>query len=336
MTQLEATKSNKVSDVSIRPFLGQEDEMGLYRYNLVIFDGSVHEEWIACLEQNGVRRYITGLNEFAPEVLKLPETERTAVVADIRKTVAYLEKSLVSNVLDVEDPEFWSKVKIVRPDNDEFWKKVSIRVGNEPVYLDITEPNDLIKYCAIKAGGFNLVAPSYKDAQKFAETGQRRRFFLDRFEETLSVKVSSNKIRNQALGELHKLYEKHTDKMLLITKILDISSLSYRKNTPPDVLYQQLDKYINGEGADRDKLKASQKFMTLVNTPNEELRIRAIVKDAAGLNLLRPKSDGHIYYEKTQTPVGRTPQDILIFLKNPLHQDILVDLQKEVEATWSK
>jgi hypothetical protein len=336
MIKVEVTNPNKKSDISIRPFTGIEDEMGLHRYDLVVFDGVVNEEWIACLEQNGVRRYVTGLNEFAPEVQRLDEEAKKATIKDIRKTVAYLEKALITNVISEDDSDFWGKVKILKPDNDEFWSKVSIRCGNDPVFLDQKDPYDLIKYYAIKAGGFSTIAADYNSAKESNMKGVRKRFFLDRFEDTLSVKVEASKFRNKALGELHKLYEKNTEKMLLVTKILDANSLSYRSNTPPDVLYQQLDRYIQGVGIDKDKIKAPQKFLALIQTPPEELKIRAIIKDAAGLNLLRSKSDGLIYYEKTQTAVGRTPQDVFVFLKNPLHQDILVDLQKEVESNWSR
>lgn len=334
MTTVETVKPGKTSEISIRPFVDGKDDMGLYRYNLVVFDGTVQEEWLMCLERNGIRRYVTGLNEFAPEVQNLPAEQKSATIADIRKTVAFLESALANNDLKVDDPDFWSKVVILKPNNDEFWSKISIRCGNNPVFLDLKDPHDLIKFCAIKAGGFSIIAPSYSEAKKLSETGSRKKFYLDRFEETVSSKVEVNKLRNKALGELHKLYEKHTDKMLLITKILDPSSLSYRLNTPPDVLYQQLDRYISGEGVDKDKKRTAQKFLILVNTSSEELRIRAVIKDASGLNMLRPKSDGLIYYEKTQTPVGRTSSDILLFLKNPLHQDILTDILKSVEDTW--
>ena len=42
--------------------------MGLENYGLSLFDGVTHQEQLACLEINGIVRYLTGLNEFAPEV----------------------------------------------------------------------------------------------------------------------------------------------------------------------------------------------------------------------------------------------------------------------------
>ena len=55
--------------LSIKPFFdSQSSNLGLEKYGLALFDGVFHEEQLACMEQNGIKRYITGLNEFAPEI----------------------------------------------------------------------------------------------------------------------------------------------------------------------------------------------------------------------------------------------------------------------------
>ena len=41
-----------------------------------LHDGVFHQESLACLEMNGVKRYVTGLNEFAPDVKMLPPKEK--------------------------------------------------------------------------------------------------------------------------------------------------------------------------------------------------------------------------------------------------------------------
>ena len=50
--------------------------MGLESYGLSLHDGVYHEESLACLEMNGVKRYVTGLNEFAPEVKKIKTSRK--------------------------------------------------------------------------------------------------------------------------------------------------------------------------------------------------------------------------------------------------------------------
>jgi hypothetical protein len=36
------------------------------------------------------------------------------------------------------------------------------------------------------------------------------------------------------------------------------------------------------------------------------------------------------------TMLGKTPTDIVEYLKNPLNDQILIDLQQKVEKTWNK
>ena len=93
--------------IAIRPFFDSRVEnMGLQTYGLSLFEGSFHEEQLACLEINGIKRYITGLNEFAYELRDLNDEEREAKVAQIRLVVSQLERELAANVVKPDDPDF--------------------------------------------------------------------------------------------------------------------------------------------------------------------------------------------------------------------------------------
>ena len=95
VTMVEKYPQNKRSSIAIRPYFDSSVEnMGLQRYGLSLFDGAFHEESIACLEINGIRRYLTGLNEFAPEIKSLPLEDQEAKIKQIRIVVAQLEKEL--------------------------------------------------------------------------------------------------------------------------------------------------------------------------------------------------------------------------------------------------
>ena len=92
---------NKEKDqtIAIRPYFNPDVEnMGLENYRLNLYDGVYHEEQLTCLEVNGVKRYITGLNEFAPEVKVLPPEMRKEKVKQIRKIVTQLEAELGQNI----------------------------------------------------------------------------------------------------------------------------------------------------------------------------------------------------------------------------------------------
>ena len=330
-TMVETPKSTQ-SKIVIRPYFDARSEnMGLENYGLSLFDGVKHQEQLACLEINGINRYLTGLNEFAPEIKKLAKEDREAKVKQIRVTVADLEAELASNMLDPEDKDFWNKVKLLKPDNHQFWNKIELEMGNEPKHLDIADPYDRIKLCAIEAGGFSLVAKSYEDAKA---KPRRPKFYLDKEEETVSTRTEYKKLRNKALSELQKLFDKNSTKLFYVSKVVDASSTQYKKSTPLDILYENMDEYIHGDVAESNMERAVTGFLDIVGTDMETLKIRSIVKDSSFFKYITHKSDGHIYHTKKNALMGRNVSDVVEFLKNPLNEDILDDLTKQCENYW--
>ena len=335
VTLVEMYPQNKKSTIAIRPYFNKAvDNMGLQTYGLSLFDGAFHEEQLCCLEINGIKRYITGLNEFSPEVKMLPPDEQIAKAKQIRQIVSQLEKELASNIVDPDDKEFWNKLKLLKPDNFEFWDKIKIRVGNEAIYLEPEkDPYDLIKLYAIECGGFSMIAKSLDEARN---TPKAPKFYLDKLEETASLNTEVKKLRNKALGELEKLFNKNQNKLFYVVKVLDPNSAQYKKSTPNDILYDNADKYINGDLLERDKTKTAQRFLDVAGLDMETLKIRAIIKDATYYRFITAKADGFIWEVETSTMLGRTPSDVVEYLKNPLNEEILIKLSKKVEGYWNR
>lgn len=326
----------KSGAISVKPYFDPEkSNLGLEKYGLALYDGVFHEEQLACIERNGIMRYVTGLNEFAPEVKLIKDPEiREAKIKEIRNVVAQLERELAANIVDPNDPEFWNKVKLLRHDNNEFWNKITIRCGNEPILLDpAKDPYDLIKLYAIEAGGFSMIAPSYEVAKSQAVSSK---FYLDKYVETASTKTEVKKIRNRAIAELDKLFNKNMNKLFLVAKAVDANSVQYKKYTPNDIIYDNMDKYINGEGIERNLKRAAQSFLDAVDLDMETLKLKAIVKDSTFYKFIAPKADGFIYHVDSSTQMGRNPSDCVEFLKNPLNEQLLVDLIKRIEKLWNQ
>ena len=333
-TMVETGKGSvRKTAIAIRPFFdNRTSNMGLEEYGMTLFDGVTHTEQIACLENNGVTRYVTGLNEYAPEIKLLPAEERLARVKQIREAVAELEKELAANVVDPEDKDFWNKIKLLSPGNTDFWNKISISCGNEPVYLNPNDPFDRLKLYAIEAGGFSIVAKSYDDARSKAVPPK---FYLDKEEETVMVRTEYKKMRNKALSELQKLFDKNSTKLFYIAKVVDIDSTQYRKATPNDVIYENMDNYINGLGGETNKERAAKSFMETANMDMETLKIKSIVRDSVFFKYIINKADGFIYHTKSSGLLGRNVSDVVEFLKNPLNEDILKDLNTACEKYWN-
>jgi hypothetical protein len=321
--------------VSVKVYFNPDVEnMGLEKYNLNLFDGVFHEEPVTCLENNGIQRYVTGLNPFAPEVKMIKDKdEREAKIKAINKAVADLEAELAANILDPESPTFWNDVKLLRPDNHEFWSKITIRCGNQTLYLNPkTNPHDLIRLYVIEAGGFSIVAPSYNAANKMAK---RPKFYLDRSVETIANKTEYKKLRNEALSVLTDLFKKNVTKLRFIAKVVDANSALYKKSTPNDVVYDNMDTFINGQGVEKNIRKASEQFLSAADLDVETLKLKALIKDATYYKHLVIKSDGKIYHHASQTMLGANASECIEYLRHPGNDQLFGVMLDEIEKYWN-
>lgn len=320
--------------VSIKPFVDPTKEnMGLELYNYVVFPNTYQVESLAAIEQNGKMRYLNGLNEFAPEIKMIKDPEKKeAVIKDIRETVAILERERAFNQIDPEDKDFWTKVQMFKPDNSEIWGNVTLRLGNDDMFLDPANNVDhLIIIKAIEGNGFSLVASSYEDCKR-----SNKKWYLDRQIDTMSTKISTTKLRNKALAILQQLFEEEPRKLFYIAKNIDPSSVQYTNKTLADVIYDNLDKFINGFAHEGDKKKCANVFLETAKMANDELKIKAVIKDASFYKYIAPKADGVLYETSQNIMLGRNNADVLEFLKNPVNEDVLDTLMAKVELLWSK
>ena len=200
--------------------------------------------------------------------------------------------------------------------------------------LDPTaDPYDLIKIKAIEGGGFSMIAKSYTAARAMANSPK---FYLDKKVDTMAARTELKKLKNKALSVLDELYNKNMTKLLYVAKVVDADSVQYKKTTPNDVVYDNMDRYLTGEGTEKNKRRAAESFISACDQDVETLKIRAIIKDATFYKFIAQKGDGFIYHLKSSTMMGRTPSDCLEFLKNPLNEEVLLDLSRQVEKYWNQ
>ena len=143
------------------------------------------------------------------------------------------------------------------------------------------------------------------------------------------------KLRNKALSELQKLFDKNSTKLFYIAKVVDINSTQYKRSTPLDIIYENMDRHINGDGAETNKERAAKSFMETATLDMETLKIKSIVRDSVFFKYIINKADGYIYHSKSNALLGRNVSDVVEFLKNPLNEDLLKDLNLACEKYWN-
>lgn len=367
-----------MSQIMIRPYVDKKTaNHGLEVHGMVIADNCEHKQELGYKYINGVKTYITGLNEDVPEVQNLPVEEKNARIYDIRKTVVYLEQSVAGNyniseadIYNIEkvpvkkkagaaadakeeftenktfNPKFWEKVtkfRSVIPDKFEgnvvirnYWDDIELKCTNRPTELDPSNPLNVIYIKAIEAGGFGMLcAPSLEQAQSGVHSFK---FYLDKMEDNARIAVSEERRRNKA-GALLEVLMDDTDRLFYIVKNIVSYPLSYRSKTSVNILYQDINKYLDGKGGEKDTTKAINNFIQLCDAERYttgNLRMRAMVKDALALNIIVAKGDGMFHHNRRSVPVGKNFEDIVLYFDNPANSDMKADLTREIQAEWAK
>jgi len=325
----------KSTDIIIRPYINPEEpiqNMGLEKYGQVLFEGTMHEQQLRCTMINGVTRYITGLDEFAEEVKRLPDAEREARIKVIRETVSMLEREIYANELDVNDPSFWSKT-VFSPNRTEYWSTVTFSIGNEGKSLDPKDPHQLILIIAAEAGGFDDVAGSYDEAKSSAKPPK---FYLERRKDTKVQEARLKQLRDKAIYELYKIRQEEPQKLFWFAKNLLPIANQYKKTDPIEIWYSDLSSFIEGTGIEQDKKKAPVKFITMTEKEMDYIQIRAYVLEAAFLKHLITKADNRIYNRETNTMLGGNLEEVVEFLKQPVNQNELDAIQDRIDKIWSR
>lgn len=359
-----ATLSNEITapilkeikgKISIKPYVSNEENMGLEKYGEALFPGIFQMDRIGCIENNGYKTYFTGLNENAPEVQMLPEDKKIAKITTIRQVVAYLENKIANNFkvrsktcmegYGTETDKFWENVTtFISSGPDKFdakgnrvptyWDSVEVKLDNDGIILDKSNAHDLVKYYAILDSGLGMIASSLTAAMN---SQGAYKFYLDQPEETSDIKTAFKKLRNQSGAALESMRLNDENRLFYMSKILAIQGSSmYRRGgpnyTPINSMYEDQCRYIDGEAGDL-KTIAVEKFLNFYGMSIDELNRRAVIKDALEQHIIEPKGDGRIFFKNE--PLGKTIEDIIEHLGNPVNESIWVGIRNKVEEDWA-
>ena len=193
-----------MAEIAIRPYITSKVNMGLEKYKQVLFEGTKHKYAIWAKDDipgSNMFRHVTGLNEFAPELERLPKDVKEAKIKQIREKVSRIEQVNTGKSVKTTDKDFWDKITVATPTNVDFWGKIKVTVSNEPVFLDASEVNDLIIISAIEAGGFPDIAPSLEAARKKGTY----KFYLDKFDDTAKMEATLGIVEDEAKAILLNL-----------------------------------------------------------------------------------------------------------------------------------
>lgn len=276
-------------------------------------------EMLGSREFYGVKRYLTGLDaEAVTYDDSLNDKEKQDKITEINDTVRRLEKIFGPGKLDATNKDMWSKVILT--------------ITRKSTPLNLTDPKQEILYHCIKGGGFTHVANTVEDAME-----NQLRFYLIEPVEFIENRIAPKKIINRAIAALEDLEKNRSgNDLLLIAKYLLPVEKSYTKRTPKALLYEDLDKFIDGQVIKKAKSYCAGLFLDALKKSKEDLKTYVYIKDAVYYTFVYANTAGELVNVYTKAIYGTTIERAVEHLKNPAYQHELSNIVELVDKKWNE
>lgn len=277
--------------------------------------GFSREMELAAIERGGRNFYKTGLDE------KLYTNSWDKEF--LQESIEILRENFGEDVLD--------------PFAMTFWKKQRLAIVDEETVLDLENVDNLLTYWNIRGGGYPYVASTPDELLK-----TNYRFFLEEPHLTYEVFDDTERVKDKAIRILSEMDDsgRGAEKMFFIHKMLITTNEGITFNTPKDIIYKALRRYIMGEYMQSNKKSAPKKFMDAVESFNSNQKIgraTAIVNDSIFYGLITTNRDGQYVSNETTYNFKTKDKDKLIEeLIKFNNQDELLALTKAVQLKWNK
>lgn len=310
---IDLTKTYK-----IEPKVSLGDLQGLDKEGLSRHVGTIKQFSIAYNELT--RKYKTGLDENAPEILTLPKEDQLKEIEWIKATKANLEKLI-------------GQPDILNPTNDDFWSlwTVDVEVGvdkklklfgqhpffNPNVYwqhalaLITMKANDTMPFSKKESGN-----PKYKDSQFYLTTSEE--------EVTMSKdRVRKSRDRAKAMSDLFDGTGQF-DKASKIAYLLNVQK--------EPVGIEKLEEVLEIFSTQPEYL---DKFLALFKMEDSELELRTLVKKAIDCDEIKFNSADKIYYRGGMNLRNTEDETVKFFIVN-MSEPLVAKEIAEIKAAVNK
>lgn len=317
---MSQTTKEKIQAISIeyRPTQAELDKTTLV-VGQGLMDTFERSESLGYQSFFGIKRYLCGLDvELIRYDTNFTEEEKKAKIAEIEETITRLEQFFGKGNLD--------------PTNEKHWSKVELKISRKTTNLDLTNPRtELLLHC-IRGGGFTMVSPSF---EKSIENDTQ--FYLVEPIEFAENRIANKEVINKAISTLQRLYEsKSYDDIFFLGKYMLPVEKGFTKRSPKAMIYEDLDKFINGEILRQSKISCARQFLEATKRTKIELAITSIVRDAEYYNFIYVNPQGEFKNNETGGLYGTTIERAVAHLQNPAYEHELDNIKTRVEKKWSE
>ena len=243
----------------------------------------------------------------------------TFVVPVLRSTGKY------KNILTNAEKEFLEKMlgldynalSVYRPE-DNYWDDYKVTLTKEGLHLDLSDPDDYIKYKVLLANQEDI-APSVQ--ARLDKPKATYKYEIVRESEETSIENAKMNATMQSYKEFGKI-DNDIDTMRVLVELLD--SRPYSPNEKAEFFRARINTLIQ---------KDAKTFLSTVTDPL--LHTKVILRRATELGKIAKRGD-YYYLSSDGSPLCETGENPTLsiaarFINSPAHQDIKFLLESEVD-----
>jgi len=223
------------------------------------------------------------------------------------------EKSFLEDIMGLEYGALNSTRKV-----NNFWKNISVRLTKQDNYLDLSDPNDYIRYKVLLANK-NLIAPSLQALQD--EPKATYQFvIIAEGDESRQAKDNTSTIM-KCYKEYGKI-ENDLDTLRVIIETIDGRPTA--ATTKIEFLQGKINNLIQAN---------SKLFLKVITDPY--LNTKVLIKKAVDAGVIANR-DNHYYLREDNTPLCEANEEASLsnaakYLNSPKHQNMLFAIQAKVK-----
>lgn len=222
------------------------------------------------------------------------------------------EKDFLEDVLGLES----NALSVYKTQNN-YWDNYKIEIGKEGLHLDLSSPEDYIRYKVILANP-DIVAPSMQE--RIDRPKLTYRFELVNETEETSIENAKMDATMACYKEFGKI-DNDLDTMRVLVELLD--SHPYDRGNKAEFFRSRINSLIQAN---------PKVFLSQITDPY--LHTKVVIRRSVELGKIVKRND--YYYLKDGTPLCESNENSTLsvaakYLNMPAHQDVLFMLESEVD-----
>lgn len=227
------------------------------------------------------------------------------------------EKEYIEHLLMLDD----NALSVYKPQNN-YWENFKVELTKEGLHLDLSNPEDYLKYAVIRAND-DIVCQSVEELQDKPKATYR--FVVVRETEETKLENARMDATMMSYKEFGKI-ENDVDRMRVLCELLD--SRPYAANSQAEFLRSRINQLIQND---------PKRFLMQIKDPL--LGTKVLLRRGVEMNKLSKRGD--FYYTKDGQPLCENGEEPTLsiaarYLNLPAHQDIKFLLESELDQSNKK